>query len=315
MDKIIFFHMNQLGDMMFSLPVLEAARREWPDTKLASYIRKDLMPILEATGFVNQLIEKEEKGFFEKVGVISQLRKEKYSKAVLFSESPISLLLSFLSDIPERIGFKTASLKMLLTSKAEKFGVPSLSNNLKLGIKVGLKEIKENYVNLIKIPKNIIDKVEIWIQENKIEKSRLVIISPGTSKRRKEKSWQKEKWTKLINLLVDRKYCPVLIGSPSEKDQLSKLIEKNDEKVGLFTDFGILSLAGIISKAKLFIGVDSGPMHLAASLRIPVIALFGSTDPNQVGPQPLESHTVVKQSNMSEIEVDEVWQKFLEKYD
>lgn len=55
-------------------------------------------------------------------------------------------------------------------------------------------------------------------------------------------------------------------------------------------------MAGFIKKAKFFIGIDSGLMHLSASLGIKCIALYGNTDPDQIGPQPLNKHIIIKKT-------------------
>ena len=305
MDKVIFFHMNQLGDFLFSLPVLEAAKREWPDKKLVSFIRPELKPLALASGFLNDTIEK--KPGAPIVSEISRIRQEWYSKAILFSESPKSLIECFLSSIPERIGFESASLAFLLTRKAERSGVPSLKNNAGLGRAAGLKEIKKDYCGLVKIPVRENDRIEAWINEKKIDDSKIIVISPGTSKRRKEKSWQDAKWEKLIRLLTEKGNWIVLAGSPDEKPGLEYLAKKFRERVLIFSDFGIIGLGAILLRARLFIGVDSGAMHLAAALGVPVTALFAATDPSQIGPQPLENHTVIRKNAMSEIEVEDVW--------
>ena len=311
MDKIIFFHMNQLGDFLFSLPVLEAAKREWPDKKLVSFVSPELKPLALASGFVNDVIEK--KTGTRILSEISRIRQGGFSKAILFSESPRSLAECFLSSIHERAGFKSASLAFLLTVKAERSGVPSLKNNANLGKAAGLKEIKKDYTGLVKIPVRDKDNAEAWISARKIDDSDIVVISPGTSRRRKEKSWQDAKWEKLITLLVDKGSSVVLAGSPAERPGLENLAKKFPEKVHIFSDFGIIGLGAILLRARLFIGVDSGAMHLAAALGVPVAALFASTDPSQIGPRPLENHSIIIKSKMSEIEVEDVWGAVKEK--
>ena len=311
MDKIIFFHMNQLGDFLFSLPVLEAARREWPDKKLVSFINPELKPLVMASGFVNDVIEK--KPGATVFSEISKLRLGGFSKAVLFSESPRSLAECYLSSIPERVGFASASLSFLLTQKSERSGVPSLKNNASLGRSAGLKEIKKDYSGLVKIPVREKDNAEAWITDKKMDDSKIVVISPGTSRRRKGKSWQDAKWEELIAILVG-KNCPVVLaGSPAERPGLDNLAKKCPGKVHIFSDFGIIGLGAILLRARLFIGVDSGAMHLAAALGVPVTALFAETDPSQIGPQPLENNLIIRKNSMSEIEVENVWSAVKEK--
>ncbi|MDR3112983.1 MAG: hypothetical protein LBU09_01225, partial [Endomicrobium sp.] len=124
MEKTVFFHMNQLGDLLFSLPVLKAAK-ERGGTKIYSVVKSGLAPLLAASGLTDGFIPKETP-FFE---LIKTLKRESFDKAVLFSESPFSLMSAFAAGIKERAGFETASLSFLLTKKAKRNGVPSIYNN------------------------------------------------------------------------------------------------------------------------------------------------------------------------------------------
>ena len=58
MDKIIFFHMNQLGDLLFSLPVLKAVKQKFPKIKTYSVVRKNLAQLLNSTGLVDKIFVK-----------------------------------------------------------------------------------------------------------------------------------------------------------------------------------------------------------------------------------------------------------------
>ena len=94
MDKIIFFHMNQLGDLLFSLPVLKATKQKYPDIKIYSVVRKNLADLLKSTNLVDKVFIKAN-NLSEQIELISNIRKEKISTAVMFSESPETMLLGY----------------------------------------------------------------------------------------------------------------------------------------------------------------------------------------------------------------------------
>ena len=313
MEKIIFFHMNQLGDLLFSLPVLSAARKQWPGKVIYSVAKPEHFEILEKAGLADVLVPKCLACVFKKTRRLIQLRREKIEKGVFFSESPESMLLGFTAGIKERVGFSTASLSFLLTSKAERTGVPSLKNNKALGVKAGLKDIPENYVGLVKVPEEISKEAESWLKENSINPEKLVVIAPGASSRRRSKSWPPANWKVIIERLSEKGWSGVLAGAPTEKEELENILMSAFYGAAVFApDAGLLKLAALMSKAKLFAGIDSGAMHLAASMGTKVVALFGETDPSQVGPMPLENNIVIKKDNMQEITVEEVWQNLSE---
>lgn len=301
--------MNQLGDLMFSLPLLKSARKVWHQEKLYCVIKAELSPLLKATGLVDEVVARN-KGLLEKLKLISFLRQQQFTKAVLFSESPEVLMLSYAAGIPERIGFQTASMGFLLTDKCERLGVPSMRSNCNLAKLMGLNDVSCDYTGLVIIPQEHAGKISRWISSQEINESKIVIVSTGTSRRRTGKRWDKNKWVELLKLIASRNFLPILTGSPQEYEYLNKINESASGKAKVFcSQDGLLAVAALFSKARLFVGIDSGAMHLAAGLNVQCVALFGQTDPGQVGPVPIEKHRIIKRNSMSEITVDEVWEQ------
>ena len=141
MDKIIFFNMNQIGDFLFALPVMKAVRIQYPNAKIYCVIKENLKDLLNSANVVDEIFVKG-KSFKEKINLINKIKKENIQTAILFSESPESLLTAFCSGIKNRIGFKTSSLSFLLTKTSQKTGVPSLKNNISLAMVAGIKNVQ-----------------------------------------------------------------------------------------------------------------------------------------------------------------------------
>lgn len=314
MDKIIFFNMNQLGDLLFCLPVVKAARQKYPNAKIYSVTRKNLAGLLKATLLVDKVFIKD-KNLKSKIKLISNIRKENIDVACLFSESPETLILAYFSKIKKRAGFNTASLNFLLTDKAKKNGVPSLENNIELAKKLGLENIQNNYLNIVKTDLKTDDKINKLLKQYNIENKKFIVISIGASKRRQEKCLKPEVWTETINKLTGKNIPVVVAGAVWEKEYIENIINKCVKKVILFCpEGGLIELAGLLKNASLFIGIDSGVMHLAASLGIKCVALYGNTDPLQIGPQPLEKHIIVKKDSAKQITSDDILNKIEFKY-
>lgn len=298
--------MNQLGDLLFSLPVLKATKQKYPDIKIYSVVRKNLADLLKSTNLVDKVFIKAN-NLSEQIELISNIRKEKISTAVMFSESPETMLLGYYSKIPKRIGFKTASLKFLLTDKVEKIGVPSLNNNIVLAKEIGLDNVQKDYLNIINIDgeKNI--KATFWLQDNNLADRDFIVVSMGASKRRQDKCLDNKVWVEVLNKLAEKKKNVVVVGAVWEKENIMSVLKFCDKKIKLFCpEGGLTELAALIHKAKLFLGIDSGTMHLAASLGIKCVALFGNTDPNQIGPRPLKDHIIIKKNSVKDITAEEI---------
>lgn len=300
MDKIILFHMNQLGDLLFSLPVLQAIKKQYPDIKLYSVISPNLVELLESAKLVDKIFIKE-KSFSKKFKLIRDIKKENIKTALLFSESPETLITAFCSNIKNRIGFKTSSLNFLLTDKADKIGVPSLLNNISLAKKLGILNIKTDYTDIIQVDKNN-NNADKWLKENNIKEKEFIVISMGASARRQDKCLKNEVWVETINKLHSLNKKVVIAGAKWEKEYIETIVSKCDNLPKIYLpENGLTDMAVFIKKAKFFIGIDSGLMHLSASLGIKCIALYGNTDPNQIGPQPLNKHIIIKKNSTKDI--------------
>ncbi|MDR1662807.1 MAG: hypothetical protein LBR59_00100 [Endomicrobium sp.] len=305
MDKIVFFHMNQLGDLLFSLPVLKAAKQEL-NAKIFSVVRASLAPLLTVSKLVDGAMSKDR-------NIVKFFKKEKISKAILFSESPSSLVYAYLSGIKIRIGFNTASLSFLLTKKTKRVGVPSLFNNRELAFATGLKSIQQDYAGIINIPEENIENVKKWLDDNNLAALRIIAISIGASKRRHYKYLEEYKWIEVINVLSEKGFNCVLSGAPWEKEVLNSTAKKCKIAPKVFVaENGILDSAAFLKKCELFVGIDSGAMHLAAAVGTKCIAVFGYTDPSQVGPMPLKKHIVIKKEKISDITCDDIILKVLQ---
>ncbi|MCR4662429.1 MAG: glycosyltransferase family 9 protein [Endomicrobiaceae bacterium] len=306
MDKIIFFHMNQLGDLLFSLPVLKAAKQKYPDIKIYCVARKNLAGLLQSTKLVDKIFLKVS-SLGAEIDLIADIRKEKIDTAVMFSESPETLLLAYFSKIKNRIGFKTASLSFLLTEKVEKIGVPSLNNNIVLAKSVGIDNVQKDYLNILKIDGESEVKISFWLENNNILNKDFIVVSFGASKRRQEKCLRKEVWIETLNKLADMKRNVVVVYAQWEKESVMKILKYVSKDIKTFCpENGLIELSALISKAGLFIGIDSGTMHLAASLGVKCIALYGNTDPSQIGPRPLQNHIIIKKNSAKDIIANDI---------
>lgn len=306
MDKIIFFHMNQLGDLLFSLPILKATKQKYPNSKVYCVIRKNLAELLKSTKLADKVFIKANT-LSQQIDLIASIRKEKIDTALMFSESPETLLLAYLSKIKNRIGFKTASLNFLLTQKVEKIGVPSLNNNIMLAESIGLDNVQKDYLNILKIDGEFDIRTSFWLEDNKILNKNFIVVSVGASRRRQEKCLRIEVWIETLNKLAEQKKNVVVVCAKWETESVMKILKYVSKDIKLFVpENGLIELSALISKAKLFIGIDSGVMHLAASLGIKCIALYGNTDPSQIGPRPLKNHIIIKKNSAKDIIANDI---------
>ena len=91
------------------------------------------------------------------------------------------------------------------------------------------------------------------------------------------KRWDSRGFTELGRMLADRGWCVVLTCGPGEEDMIGKIASELPKST-ILLGLSIARLAELIRGARLYIGNDSGPMHLAAAVGTPIVALWGSSD-------------------------------------
>jgi ADP-heptose:LPS heptosyltransferase len=128
------------------------------------------------------------------------------------------------------------------------------------------------------------------------ESSPLVGLNIGAT--RAQKLWPTESFQELIRRLHSRGYTTALLGSPDDEAIASRIVAGIDgvAVVDLTGRTAIGEWAAVIERCAAVIAGDTGAMHMAAALEIPVVALFGSTDPAKTGPIGQgKSHVIYKQ--------------------
>jgi lipopolysaccharide heptosyltransferase II len=327
--KICVIHLNQIGDLLFSLPLLKALKENIPSAILHSVIRPHLKELLIHSTFVDQLLIRE-KGIKKSFILLNQLRKNRYDLLITLSRSEECFFLTNFSGARVKAGFAHFPWDFGLDIKEKIEGHHSSYNNFKILGHLNIEANKKDYVDLLVLPPqgNSVRLNELGILR---PQESYVIVSPGTSMNRRVKAWDEEKFADLM-LLIKENYnlTPILVGGVDNQEMNNKIIDMVRKKdrtqrmnhiENLAGKMGLNDLCYLFKKACLFVGVDSGLMHLASSLDIPVVGIFGPTDPFYVGPQNRKSMVVREEMEcspcylkgcedrtcMKKLEVKKVW--------
>ncbi len=268
---------NWLGDALMATPVYENLRKVEP---LILFGPVSFIKLLEDFPQVQILpfYPKEFKKNWE------FLKNYKNEKGLLLPNSFSSAWLFFRSGLRERMGYATDLRGLLLTKKV----TPPLvrmhqrDKYLYLIEKLGY-SVKDRDLTLPLNPEKI-EKAREFLKNLKISlDEKLVLIAPGAAYG-PAKRWPEEYYKKLIERLIKEDSIVLIVGGAEERpwgDFLAEGLKKVYNLCGK-TEIGLL--AGIFVLSSLLISNDSGLMHLAAALKIPQIAIFGSTDPELTGP-------------------------------
>ncbi len=289
--NILLWMPNWIGDVILAMPALSALREKFPHsriTALAKFPADQLLLAHPAVDTVMQVPSGPEKGFLAEWRLARKLRKYQFDLGIVFPNSIHSALLLSLSGAKIRLGYNTEGRELFLThprkvtalAKRTEYRVDYFFNLLSpLQLDPDdrkFRPLKKNHED--QKVEEFLDKID-W-RENQF----LIALHPGTSK--PQRGWHVERFGILCQKLA--KEYPVkivVLGQEKEADLLAQIRRfAPDHVVSLPPNMDLREVAVLLQKSHLFIGNDSGMMHLASMVNTPVVAIFGPGSPLTSGP-------------------------------
>jgi len=290
-SRIACFHMNQVGDLLFSLPALYNLRAAFPEAHIASVARPHCKELLLLSGLVNEVIERPRRPIGSGLRVAARLRRRRFDLALIFSTSLGTAILALLSGSRARVGFAHSPAAPFLTQRVPWTPPPSTQNNLRLLEAIGCPVAKRDYVGLIKPGEPERHEADEILRSTGIAPGeQFAILGPGTSSSREIKCWSDEGFAQVADRLADEFGIKSVVVGLSGGNRIRAL---SGNAIDLTGKTSLPALAAVLERARIFVGVDSGVMHLAAAVGTPVVALFGPSDPRITGPQG-EGHYLIR---------------------
>jgi lipopolysaccharide heptosyltransferase II len=227
---------------------------------------------------------------------VRNLRKEKYEMAIDLRGDFRHNILMFLSNIRYRLGFNIAGCDFLLTHV-----IPCSPNhhNVKLCFDL-IKYLKlkesEKYKPFINITDHDRDKAATIIKQfntgKQEKKGPLIVIHPGASWYGRR--WKPERFAQIANRLIAEYNARVILaGSHFDREITDKIADNMNQRVVIAAGkTTVRELAGLLSMSNVYLGLDSGPTHMASATNTKIVALFGPANPDSVGPWG-EGHIII----------------------
>jgi len=285
---------NWIGDCIMFLPALRALKDNSPNERISLVCRQYLSDLFQSIEEIDEIVTiPDRSGFHGLFKTAAKLKKHQIEKGILFTNSFHSALLFRLAGITKLTGYNKDCRGFLLNKKLKYPGDENKSHH-----EFFYRDIVETFTGK-KIKGNFSDKLVISGSEKKeiaallatrfgVDLSKTIIgISPSAAFG-SAKQWPPERFAELLQRIAGANHeCEMLLfGSGKEREKTAKIIDQAG-RGKIYNLAGALTLreaVTAISLCNLFISNDSGLMHVASSLRIPLIALFGPTQPHKTSP-------------------------------
>lgn len=305
-ERVLLIRTDHIGDVLLSLPAATALREKFPDLRVDMLVQPNVAALLRSHPDLNEVIScSPGDGSDSRTGIVGlrkKLRSNRYDVAVVLHPTWRDAFLAFISNIPVRIGTGYRAYSFLFNCKVYEHRKHNLKHeseyNLGLLRPLGMcYQDSERPVPEVHLLPEEQRRGEELLREVGVDFGRpLVIVHPGSAG--SSLRWPVKRFAQLSDLIVEKAKAQVLISwGPGEEDlqrYLSRLVSVPVFSLPTGTD--LRTLASIYRKASLFVGNSTGPMHLAAAVGLPVIAIFSPIRANsEIRWGPLgENHTVFK---------------------
>lgn len=297
--EVLLVRTSSLGDVVHTLPVAETLKRAFPAVRLAWVVERSFREILEGNPYIDELIEVDFRSWKRRPvrretieGLLLSLRRLRTRRrqiAVDLQGLLRSGLIAYLSGAPVRVGIEKSAVREKLNciftnvkGPCTEKGAHIVDQNLSVLSVFRVERFHRSFH--ISIPEAVAAEAESFLSGTRGDRGPLTIaLNPAAGWQ--TKTWAPDRYASLADRIAGELRAGVyLLWGPGERELAERVRSLMREDATIIPPMGLKSLAALIARCDAFIGGDSGPLHLASALGVPVVGIYGPSDPSRNGP-------------------------------
>ena len=292
--RILLVRLRPVGDVVFTTPLLSALRRHYPDAHITYVAEPGAAPVVERNPHINELIVTERRRGLSRVGddlaMARRLARGRFDLAIDLHGGPRGAWLTWASRATRRIGYRITGRSWMYTEvvprSRELAPRHSVMNQWDLIAPLGIPPL-DPARDPLQMPEDAgaARRVAEVLAEFKVGREHaLIVIHVSASTR--FKCWPEESFVALITTLTrrDSNRRVFLTSGPSDADAAQRIENAARKDLGSLgsailesVPMNLAELRALFPHAALFVGGDSGPLHIAATTSVPIVELLGPT--------------------------------------
>jgi heptosyltransferase I len=282
--RFLLVRLGSMGDVIHAIPAASALRDTFPDARIDWAIDPKWSRLLEGNPDITEVIPADRKSAGGLAATIGQMRDAQYTCAIDFQALYKSALLAFASGAPRRAGFQSSYAReglasLLYTDCLNPRGPHKVDHNLTLAEFAGARKSVPRFPIAIRAE----DEEHAAQQLAAHSLADFYVLNPGGGWL--SKCWPARRYGELHRTLATRfGWRGVVTFGPGEEGLAREVAEAAGDSAPVSILLGLGPLMALMRRAKFVVSADTGPLHLAAALDVPVVGLFGPTDPARNGP-------------------------------
>ncbi len=300
MQRVLIIIMRHHGDVLLTTPVIQALQRHCPGSEVDVLVYSYAAELLEHHAGVSNIHVVDRA--WKKAGLaallraewqlLRRLRRRRFDTVLALTDQWRCAMLAWLLQPKQSLALsypkRQGSLLWRRSFKEDYAAVPHrhmidlhLDSLRRLGLVLDEHDRKVGLV----VPEPARQGVRKRLEALGVGEHPFILVHPAS--RGRHKCWQSEKYAEVINRLLANGWRVLLSGAPDAQEQalLDSIVAQCPQAPhNLCGELSLLELAALIERASVLLCVDSVPMHMAAALDTPLVALFGPTEERQWGP-------------------------------
>ncbi len=295
--NIAIIRLGAIGDIIHALPVASRIKNENPQIKITWIVEKRHVYIIENNKNIDRIITTDTKSWRRQSLIQSWPQIKRLIKKIKQSKFDVVLdlqgliksgIISYLTAAKYRLGFNRPYCREGLNYYFNNIHItPAIDDehiidrNLAFLRYFDIKGGQWNWgIKTTPADKKYID--DFWTKEGLVGNKRIIGINPGAGWI--TKCWDTGKYAILCDKLAQKDYKVILTWGPGEQDTVDKIVDKTTNKPIIACNTTVNQLTELISRCSLYVAGDTGPLHIAAALGVPTLALYGPSSPIRNGP-------------------------------
>jgi lipopolysaccharide heptosyltransferase II len=292
--RVLLVRLRPIGDVVFTTPLLSALRRHHPDAHLTYVVEPDAAPIVEGNPHIHEVIvvprSRGVSRIMDDLVIARRLARGRYDLAIDLHGGPRSAWLTWASRAPRRIGYTITGRSWMYTDVVprSRLLIPrhSVMNQWDLLAPLGIPPL-DAARDPVQMPDDAAagTRIDALLAASGVSTANtLIVIHVSASTRFKR--WPEDSFVSLVVALVqqDGSRRVFLTSGPSDVEAARRITDAARRNLGSLGSallesrtFPLADLRALIVRAALFIGGDSGPLHIAATTSVPIVELLGPT--------------------------------------
>ncbi|MBI1806015.1 MAG: lipopolysaccharide heptosyltransferase II [Ignavibacteria bacterium] len=281
-NKILIIKLRAIGDVLLSTVILDSLRSAFPDAQIDFLTEKASRDVVEGHHALTSTIifdGKEQHGY----ALILDVRRRKYDLVIDLFGNPRSALITFFSGARYRVGYRFKWRQYCYNIIVEPRGGEVHNTEFNLDALRAIEVPINHSLPVFPLTAEAEQFAELFIGEAGLRHQTIVALNPGGGWITKR--WRIHQFAQLGDKLTERYNVKVLIiwgpGERQDAEQIQKLMKS---KAMVIPPTTLKQLGAILGHCSVLVTNDSGPMHIAAAVGTPVVAIFGPTSPELQGP-------------------------------